>query len=159
MFLKVTTIRGAVSLDGYAYGVNGIVSSRHRASRMGGGRLGSPFTAREVYRNDWTGLAEPRLVGRLPTGARAGFGQKRSPLGMVVGPPSWLRNRQSVPWAMSFCGFDLIIPTSCVSLLWWFGRGPDRDRESRHSVPPTSGAGQNSLTRNASIAALSISRS
>jgi hypothetical protein len=33
------------------------------ASRMAGGRLASPFTAREVYRNDWTGLTEPRVVG------------------------------------------------------------------------------------------------
>ena len=29
----------------------------------GSGRLASPFTAREVYRNDWTGLTEPRVVG------------------------------------------------------------------------------------------------
>jgi hypothetical protein len=27
------------------------------------GRLASPFTAREVYRNDWAGLTEPRVVG------------------------------------------------------------------------------------------------
>ena len=33
------------------------------ASRMARGRLASPFTAREVYRNDWTGLTEPRVVG------------------------------------------------------------------------------------------------
>src|SRR5216683_8022089 len=26
------------------------------------GRLASPFTAREVYRNEWTGLTEPRIV-------------------------------------------------------------------------------------------------
>ena len=26
------------------------------------GRLASPFTAREVYRNEWTGLTEPRVV-------------------------------------------------------------------------------------------------
>jgi hypothetical protein len=32
------------------------------ASRMARGRLASPFTAREVYRNDWTGLTEPRVV-------------------------------------------------------------------------------------------------
>jgi hypothetical protein len=32
------------------------------ASRMTRGRLTSPFTAREVYRNDWTGLTEPRVV-------------------------------------------------------------------------------------------------
>jgi hypothetical protein len=33
------------------------------ASRMARGRLASPFTAREVYRNDWSGLTEPRVVG------------------------------------------------------------------------------------------------
>jgi hypothetical protein len=33
------------------------------ASRMARGWLASPFTAREVYRNDWTGLTEPRVVG------------------------------------------------------------------------------------------------
>jgi hypothetical protein len=33
------------------------------ASRIARGRLASPFTAREVYRNDWTGLTEPRVVG------------------------------------------------------------------------------------------------
>jgi hypothetical protein len=33
------------------------------ASRMARGRLASPFTAREVYRNDWTGLTEPRVMG------------------------------------------------------------------------------------------------
>jgi len=26
------------------------------------GRPASPFTAREVYRNEWTGLTEPRVV-------------------------------------------------------------------------------------------------
>jgi hypothetical protein len=33
------------------------------ASRIARGRLASPFTAREVYRNDWTGLTGPRVVG------------------------------------------------------------------------------------------------
>ena len=33
------------------------------ASRMARGRLASPFTAREVYLNDWTGLTDPRVVG------------------------------------------------------------------------------------------------
>jgi hypothetical protein len=33
------------------------------ASRIARGRLASPFTAREVYRNEWTGLTEPRVVG------------------------------------------------------------------------------------------------
>jgi hypothetical protein len=31
--------------------------------RIAQGRLASPFTAREIYRNDWTGLTEPRVVG------------------------------------------------------------------------------------------------
>jgi putative DNA primase/helicase len=33
------------------------------ASRMARGRLVSPFTARDIYRNDWTGLTEARVVG------------------------------------------------------------------------------------------------
>ena len=33
------------------------------ASRMARGRLASPFTARDIYRNDWTGLTEARVVG------------------------------------------------------------------------------------------------
>ena len=32
------------------------------ASKLTRGRLVSPFTAREVYRNEWTGLTEPRVV-------------------------------------------------------------------------------------------------
>jgi hypothetical protein len=32
------------------------------AARLTRGRLPSPFTARDVYRNEWTGLAEPRVV-------------------------------------------------------------------------------------------------
>ena len=32
------------------------------ANRITRGRLASSFTAREVYRNDWTGLTEPRVV-------------------------------------------------------------------------------------------------
>src|SRR6266705_3255955 len=41
------------------------------ATRLSGGRLASPFTAREVYRNEWTGLTELRVVqGALePRGA------------------------------------------------------------------------------------------
>ena len=31
---------------------------------------------------------------------------------------SSFRNRQSVPWAMSCCGVDLIIPTSCRRRAW-----------------------------------------
>jgi hypothetical protein len=33
------------------------------ASRIARGRLASPFTTREVYRNEWIGLMEPRVVG------------------------------------------------------------------------------------------------
>ena len=32
------------------------------ATRLAGGRLASPFSAREVYRQEWTGLTEPRVV-------------------------------------------------------------------------------------------------
>ncbi len=32
------------------------------ATKITHGRLGSPFTAREVYRHEWTGLTEPRIV-------------------------------------------------------------------------------------------------
>ena len=32
------------------------------ATKITRGRLVSPFTAREVYRNEWTGLTEPRVV-------------------------------------------------------------------------------------------------
>jgi len=32
------------------------------ATKITHGRLASPFTAREVYRNEWTGLTEPRIV-------------------------------------------------------------------------------------------------
>jgi len=33
-----------------------------RALRLSRGQQASPFTAREVYRNEWTGLTEPRVV-------------------------------------------------------------------------------------------------
>ena len=32
------------------------------ATKITHGRLASPFTAREVYRNEWAGLTEPRVV-------------------------------------------------------------------------------------------------
>ncbi len=32
------------------------------ATRLAAGRLASPFSAREVYRQEWTGLTEPRVV-------------------------------------------------------------------------------------------------
>ncbi len=31
------------------------------AAQLTHGRLASPFTARDVYRNEWTGLTEPRV--------------------------------------------------------------------------------------------------
>src|SRR5258708_17011459 len=34
------------------------------AAQLTHGRLPSPFTARDVYRNEWTGLTEPRVVRR-----------------------------------------------------------------------------------------------
>jgi hypothetical protein len=58
------------------------------ATKIRCGRLASPFTAREVYRNEWTGLMEPRIVqGALdgladlgwvrPEVVRAGDGRPR----------------------------------------------------------------------------------
>jgi hypothetical protein len=32
------------------------------ATRLAAGRLASPFTAHEVYRQEWTGLTEPQVV-------------------------------------------------------------------------------------------------
>ena len=32
------------------------------AGKITRGRLPNPFTARDVYRNEWTGLTEPRVV-------------------------------------------------------------------------------------------------
>src|SRR5260370_13389221 len=32
------------------------------------GRLASPFTAREVYRTEWAGLTDPRIVQGAPEG-------------------------------------------------------------------------------------------
>jgi hypothetical protein len=45
---------------------HGVRAERHRDQqdeRIARGRLASPFTACEVYHNDWTGLTEPRVVG------------------------------------------------------------------------------------------------
>ena len=55
------------------------------ASRLARGRLASPFTAREVYRNDWTGLMEPRVVGEALECLR-GASQRRPSPGTGVGP-------------------------------------------------------------------------
>lgn len=44
------------------------------ATRITGSRLASPFTAREVYRNEWTGLTEPPGVqGALECFAELGW--------------------------------------------------------------------------------------
>jgi hypothetical protein len=46
------------------------------AAQLTHGRLPSPFTARDVYRNEWTGLTEPRVVqGALDGLAGGGQGQ------------------------------------------------------------------------------------
>src|SRR4029434_10322935 len=56
-------------LEGHARRLYATVTDRVRvaaallASRIARGRLASPFTAREVYRNEWTGLTEPRVGG------------------------------------------------------------------------------------------------
>ncbi len=38
------------------------VAAAQLAAQLTDGRLPSPFTARDVYRNEWTGLTEPRAV-------------------------------------------------------------------------------------------------
>ena len=38
------------------------VAAARLAAQLTHGRLPSPFTARDVYRNEWTGLTEPRVV-------------------------------------------------------------------------------------------------
>jgi hypothetical protein len=44
------------------------------AAQLTHGRLPSPFTARDVYRNEWTGLTEPRVVqGALACLAELGW--------------------------------------------------------------------------------------
>lgn len=44
------------------------------AAQFTHGRLPSPFTARDVYRNEWTGLTEPRVVqGELACLAELGW--------------------------------------------------------------------------------------
>jgi hypothetical protein len=44
------------------------------ATKISRGRLASPFSAREVYRNEWAGLTEPRVVqGALECLAELGW--------------------------------------------------------------------------------------
>jgi len=49
------------------------------ATRLSRGRLASPFTAREVYRQEWTGLTEPRVVQGRSSASKswAGFARRR----------------------------------------------------------------------------------
>jgi hypothetical protein len=59
------------------------------ATKITHGRLASPFTAREVYRNEWAGLTDPGS-SRAPSRASkssAGFGRKRSGPVTAGGPP------------------------------------------------------------------------
>src|SRR5260370_28472982 len=55
-------------LQGHARRLYASVTDRTRvaaallAAQLTHGRLPSPFTARDVYRNEWTGLTEPRVV-------------------------------------------------------------------------------------------------
>ncbi len=39
-----------------------MVAAAVLATKITHGRVASPFTAREVYRNEWAGLTEPRVV-------------------------------------------------------------------------------------------------
>ena len=48
------------------------------ATRLSHGRLASPFTARDVYRQEWTGLTEPRVVQGALSKNWAGFARRRS---------------------------------------------------------------------------------
>ena len=77
------------------------------ASRMSRGRLASPFTAREDYRNDWTELTEPAWWGRRSSasGSSAGSGQKRRSPGTVAGQPCGSRSILGLLLAESRSGF------------------------------------------------------
>jgi RES domain-containing protein len=52
------------------------------ATRLARGRLASPFTAREVYRQEWTGLTEPRVV----QGALECLEERRSGISLEILP-------------------------------------------------------------------------
>ncbi len=60
------------------------VAAAQLAAQLTHGRLPSPFTARDVYRNEWTGLTEPRVVQGAPLTAPwvADIESK---------PPDWVR--------------------------------------------------------------------
>ncbi len=55
-------------------------------------------------------LEDATSLSPLPLGEGQGEGSRAYPFNSFF---SSLRNRQSVPWAMSFCGLVLIIPASC----------------------------------------------
>jgi hypothetical protein len=59
------------------------------AAKLTHGRLPSPFTARDVYRNEWTGLAEPGSYKARSPASRSwdGCGRKRSGSVTTGGPP------------------------------------------------------------------------
>jgi hypothetical protein len=59
------------------------------ATQLAHGRLPSPFTAREVYRNAWTGLTEPRVVqGALEGLAELGWLRPEAVRGLDGGRPT-----------------------------------------------------------------------
>jgi len=59
------------------------------ATQLTHGRLPSPFTARDVYRNEWTGLTEPRVVqGVLEGLAELGWLRPETVRGPDGGRPS-----------------------------------------------------------------------
>jgi hypothetical protein len=59
------------------------------AAQLTHGRLPSPFTARDVYRNAWTGLTEPRVVqGALEGLAELGWLRPETVRGLDGGRPS-----------------------------------------------------------------------
>ncbi len=59
------------------------------AAKLTHGRLPSPFTARDVYRNEWTGLTEPRVVqGALEGLAELGWVRAEQVRGRDGGRPT-----------------------------------------------------------------------
>ncbi len=59
------------------------------AAQLTHGRLPSPFTARDVYRNAWTGLTEPRVVQEALEGlAELGWLRPETVRGLDGGRPS-----------------------------------------------------------------------
>jgi hypothetical protein len=85
-------------LEGHARRLYATVTDRVRvgaallASRLARGRLASPFTAREVYRNDWTGLTDPRWWGGAGLPGPAARSQSS-----IRGPRGWSRSPEAGP--------------------------------------------------------------